>query len=323
MMKISRFYHGGVMVNYRCNAACRHCLYACSPKRRGGYVSSDAIKNIAQTLARGRIGSVHIGGGEPFLDFDGLIAVVRGLASAGVRLDYIETNAFWAVGKECGERLEILKSEGVEALCISIDPFHAEYVPWEYPLRLVASCEDAGLGCFLWKREFLRVLKNLDGGKRRSRAEIEAKLSSDYIEKTAAAYGIRFGGRAVNIEEEFGRSKPVQDLLDGAPCDRLLSTDHFHADMEGFFIPPGCTGIRLPLEETLTGLEKGRYPTFEALYTGGIAALYDLAIQHGFTANENGYPSKCNLCFHIRHYLSSRNFAELDEDFYIQALMCY
>ena len=93
-MIIKRLIHGGIMVNYRCNAACRHCLYACSPSRRAGFVSHKKIEEICHLLKQGNIGSVHIGGGEPFLDFQGLIMVIKSLAKAGIRLDYIETNAF-------------------------------------------------------------------------------------------------------------------------------------------------------------------------------------------------------------------------------------
>jgi hypothetical protein len=311
------------MVNYRCNAVCRHCLYACSPSRHAGYVSKDKIREISRLLIKGQIGSVHIGGGEPFLDFQSLQMVIRDLAEAGITLDYIETNAFWAHNKECEEYLAILNREGVRALCISIDPFHAEYVPWEYPLSLAHSCEKQGMGFFLWKQDFIKILSRLDRKKRHSREEIEAALSPDYLTKMAKAYGIRLGGRAANIEEEYGRPRPVAELLDESPCKDLLSSGHFHVDLEGFFIPPGCTGLRLPLGELLDGTEEGKYPIFETLYSRGITGLYHFARQYGFSESEKGYSSKCNLCFHIREFLGPKGFAELDEDFYVEALKYY
>ena len=312
------------MVNYRCNAACRHCLYACSPSRHSGYITQEKTEYICDLLVKGRIGSVHIGGGEPFLDFEGLLTVIRCLVKAGIQLDYIETNAFWASkgphDPVTSERINILKNEGVEALCISIDPFHAEYIPWAYPIDLAQICEKQGMGYFLWKEECLKALSRLDRNKRHAKKEIEAALGGDYIARTAAAYGIRLGGRAVNIEEEYGSYKSAADLLDGSPCFALLSTGHFHVDMDGYFIPPGCTGLRLPLDEVLAGTKNGNYPVFESLFTGGIAALWDLAAAQGFSADKKGYPSKCNLCFHIRKFLAAKGYAELDEDFYAEAL---
>ena len=310
-------------MNYRCNAACRHCLYACSPSRTPGYVSKEKMQDICRFLNKGRIGSVHIGGGEPFLDFQGLIMVIRELARAGIALDYIETNAFWALGPSCDEYLTVLKQEGVGALCISVDPFHAEYVAWSCPLSLARSCEKQGMGYFLWKQDFVKQLSRLDNKKRHTRQEIEAALSSDYVSNTARAYGIRLGGRALNIEEEYGFGKPAVEVLDESPCKGLLSTGHFHVDLDAYFIPPGCTGLRLPLEELLEGTERGRYPVYEALNSNGISGLYNFALKRGFSEDKKGYPSKCNLCFHIRKFLAPQGFAELDEDFYSESLKYY
>jgi hypothetical protein len=321
-LRIKRLIHGGIMVNYCCNAACRHCLYASSPSRRSGYITKEKIIEICHTLVSGRIGSVHIGGGEPFLDFQSLVMVIREAAKAGITLDYVETNAFWAHDPSCGEYLAILMQEEVRALCISVDPFHVEYIPWEYPVSLARFCEKQGMGYFLWKQEFLKTLSPLDSKKLHPRQAIEA-VSPDYLEKTAAVYGIRVGGRAINIEEEYGYFKPVAGILDDFPCNDLLSSAHFHVDLEGFFIPPGCTGLRLPLEEALSGIEHDKYPIFQALYSGGISSLYQISLDHGFSPDEKGYPSKCNLCFHIRSFLAPQGFAELDPDFYIESLKYY
>jgi hypothetical protein len=311
------------MVNYRCNASCRHCLYACSPTRREGYISKDKISDLCRLLLNGNIGSVHIGGGEPFLDFQGLLTVIRSLSNAGIRLDYIETNAFWARDSSCAEYLKLLQKENVEALCISIDPFHAEYVPWAYPIELARACDKQGMGYFLWKQDFIKVLSRLDSNALHTRPEIESALSPEYVKKTASAYGIRLGGRAVNIEEEYTKAQPAESFIDNEPCKNLLATGHFHVDLEAYFITPGCTGLRLPLDELLTCIESSSYPVFEALYSGGIAALFELAGQHGFSPDKNGYVSKCNLCFHIRKQLASLGFSELDEDHYAEALKYY
>jgi len=317
--------HGGVMVNYQCNAACRHCLYSCSPTRSPGYVDESSAENIVRLLRKGSCRSVHIGGGEPFLDFDGLLMVVRKLKQAGVKLDYIETNAYWvfdpATKKVAGEYLKRLLAEGSFALCISVDPFHVEYVPYGAPLTLAELCEKNGMEYFLWRGEFLNTLSRLDSKRANSRQEMEELLSREYIDKAARRYGIGYGGRAVNIERDFGTLFPAENFsADMSPCQNLLSTGHFHVDRNSYFIPPRCTGIRIPLSEALEGIPPGKYPVFEALYNGGVSALTKLARQHGFSPNLAGYPSKCNLCFHLRHFLAEKDFAELDKDHYEEAL---
>ena len=323
MIKAGPLRNGGIIANYKCTAACRHCLYACSPDLHAGYVTKEKITEICSLLKKGRIGSVHIGGGEPFLEFPGLLSAVRSLAEAGIQLDYIETNAFWAANPERDEYITKLIDEGVQALCISVDPFHAEHVPWGLPLELADACEKSGMGYFLWKKEFVRPLSRLDKNKSHTREELETAVSPDYIGRTASAYGIRFGGRAVNIEEEYGSRKPAEALLDDIPCNDLVSTGHFHVDMDGCFIPPGCTGLRLPLEEALAGTKAGKYPVYETLCAGGIAALYELAGRRGFLPEGKGYTSKCNLCFRIRKFLTPMGYFELDGNFYAEAEKFY
>ena len=324
MLSVGSLIHGGVMVNYRCNAACRHCLYSCSPTRGDAYVDEASAETICRFLRKGGCRSVHIGGGEPFLDFEGLVMMIRKLKQAGIRLDYIETNAYWVADALAKEYLKRLLAEGVRALCISIDPFHAEYVPYGAPLKLAELCEKSGMDYFLWRGEFLGHLSRLDAGKTHSRQEMEKALSPEYIHKTARQYGIEYGGRAVNIEREFGTLYPTESFsAKNSPCRNLLSTGHFHVDMNAYFIPPGCTGIRIPLSEAVEGILEDAYPVFQALYNGGVSALLEFARQSGFSPNEAGYPSKCNLCFHIRRFLAEKGCPELDRDHYEEALKYY
>ena len=152
MLKAGVLRHGGIMVNYKCTAACRHCLYSCSPTRGDGYMDEKTAGEICRLLRTGGCPSVHIGGGEPFLDFNGLVMMIRRLADAGITLEYVETNAFWAAESGVNEKISRLLDEGVDALCISLDPYHAEYVPYGLPLRLAELCSRAGMDFFLWKQ---------------------------------------------------------------------------------------------------------------------------------------------------------------------------
>jgi hypothetical protein len=283
-------------------------------------MDKESVETMCRLLRKGGCRSVHIGGGEPFINFEGLIMVIRALNQAGITVDYVETNAFWAYG-DTHEYMQCLLADGVTTLCISIDPFHAEYVPYGAPLALAEHCEKAGMGYFLWKQELLPALSRLDSGKTHSRQDMEQAISKDYIKKTAQVYGIGYGGRAINIEREFGVMYPPENFTAASsPCDNLLSTGHFHVDKDLFFIPPRCTGLRIPLQEAIEGISQGNYPVFEALYYGGVSALMQLAQQHGFLPGNEGYPSKCSLCFSLRFFLSAQNFAELDSNHYDEAI---
>jgi len=321
MLKVQGMRHGGVMANYICTAACRHCMYASSPDRSDGYITRKADGGISKKAAENMCGllreagcySVHIGGGEPFMDFEGLLALVQTLTDARISVEYIETNAYWAADNARTKKwLSELARAGGDTLCISLDPYHAEYVPIELALALAKACRDTGFGFFLWQERFLKMMTGLARGRAHSRAEMEKLISPRYICDTAKIYGIGYGGRAVGIEAEYSKKFPVEAIVDSKPCRRLISGGHFHIDMHCRYIPSGCTGVAIPLEEAVRGIPDSKYPVLEALLEGGSANLLRFARERGFIPEPDGYPSGCTLCFHIRRWLSEQPGAVQD-----------
>ena len=318
--------HAGIMPNYECSAACRHCLYACSPTFEAGkYMTEATMDETFALLREGGCRTVHIGGGEPFLNLDGLVLLLQKARKHGVLVDYIETNASWATDDTTiSQYLSAVKKAGADTLCISLDPYHAEFVPYENPLRLAQYCQKSGFGYFLWQERFLNMLRNVDPTIVHNRAALEKAIGKNYILDTANSYGIRMGGRAVAIELEYSQKYRVEELLknaDSKSCDGLVSTGHFHIDMYNRFIPPGCTGYAIPMEEVVRGIPEGKYRAFEVSYNGGCVALYKLAAESGFVPNPEGYATRCALCFFIRKYLSETgDFPELEPQHFAQSL---
>ena len=219
-------------------------------------------------------------------------------------MEYIETNAFWASDTQQAVRyLTELLGAGANTLCISVDPFHAEYVATGLPLSLAKICRDVGFRYFLWQDQYLPALSRLSPEKVYTRSEMESLISQRYILETANSYGLSLGGRAISIETEYAKRKPAVSVADRKPCSNLLSGGHFHVDMLGRYIPPGCTGIAIPLDEAVNGIPDNKYPVFKTLLTGGSSGLLLYAEALGFKADPEGYPSSCALCFHIRRWL--------------------
>ena len=324
MRQINRLNHGGIMANYQCNAACRHCLYACSPDRDSGYITKESASEICTLLIEGGCRSVHIGGGEPFLNFDGLINLLEAARATSLKIEYVETNGSFAANEsEAVRYLRELIDVGVDNLCISLDPFHAEYIPFELPLRLAKICRENNFGFFLWQERFLQGLSQVEPDIAHSRKSLEDQISPRYVIETAHRYGLSMGGRAINIEAEFSELKATHTLIETKPCRHLTSTEHFHVDMYGSFIPPGCTGIAIPLSEAVGGMPSGKYMAFEALVTGGVSGLVSFAKKQGFRPNDQ-YTSRCALCFYTRKWLSENiDCPELDKDHYTASLTYY
>ncbi len=296
---------GGVIANYRCTAACRHCLYGCSPRWPDEYIGEAAARRVCQALAQRGCTSVHIGGGEPFLHFEELLMLVREIGRAGMELEYIETNASWCTDDGAvREKLVRLLDAGAACVMASTDPFHSEFVPLERPLRLVEQCRRAGMDYFVWKQGFIPRLAGLDPASAHSREALAKHLGRDYIACTAREYGLRFHGRALNIEREHARVFETVILLrDDRPCRELAGVNHYHADLYGRFVPPGCTGIGIALED-LEQITPEKYPVACALYHGGISALYAYAKQRGYEP-QPAYTGRCALCYDMRRHLAA------------------
>lgn len=298
--------YSGIITNYNCSAACRHCMFASSPRAGKEFMTAEAAERIARRLKEAGAASMHIGGGEPFLNFEALCILLKAMKKYGVGVDYIETNAFWAQDDDgIMEKLRMIRALGADTVMVSIDPFHIEYVPLERPIRLIQALRRAGMDYFVWQDRFLERLLPLDLKKTHTKEELAALLGEDYIEETAREYGVKVNGRALTIAKNVYEPRQAEELLDGEPCRNLLSGMHCHIDLHEMAIPSGCPGISIGMDDFFKGrLNEERYPAAYRLYTGGVRALYEYAKEAGFAPDENGYATKCSLCCAIRTWLN-------------------
>ena len=95
---IKRLNSGGVITNYFCTSSCGHCLYFCSPKWKKDYIEKGMLVQIIEKIRSLGCCSIHIGGGEPFLDLSGLKMVVETCKSTNMGIEYVETNSSWYNG---------------------------------------------------------------------------------------------------------------------------------------------------------------------------------------------------------------------------------
>src|SRR5258708_11409695 len=99
----------------RCNAACTHCSQSLGPTRTEE-LSQDHIfrlMNEAAAIEDQEPLGFDITGGEPFLNFEMLVAVIAHGAALGAQAISCVTNAFWARTDEIASaKLARLKKAG-------------------------------------------------------------------------------------------------------------------------------------------------------------------------------------------------------------------
>lgn len=139
----------GLFPTWHCDIACRHCLFASSPKVRGQLpraVATRAIRAAARWTTATR---VVVSGGEPFSDLPYLIDLAH--ATRGARLGFrIVTNGSFATDPaRARESLAALAAAGLETLTLSWDGFHEEFLPAARVRNALAACRALGIPALL------------------------------------------------------------------------------------------------------------------------------------------------------------------------------
>jgi hypothetical protein len=322
---ISNLQSGGLITNYYCTSKCRHCLYACSPKWPKEYISrEDAEKFLEITKSHG-IYSLHIGGGEPFLDKEGLLKVVQAARNANVKIDYIETNSSWFKNtSEDKDLLLALQNNGVNTLLVSISPFHNEYIPFKKVHDLIKGCSKLGLSVFPWVQQFVQDISIFDENKVHPMDEYINTFGEDYLHTIPQRYWIHYGGRALETFRDVLPRKTTENILSSSkPCYELTDTTHFHVDLHGNYIPGLCSGLAIKIDDLGRPLKSEQYKFITILYNEGIEGFFNYARDnHGFKEKET-YLNKCDLCLDIRKFLVNVKHVkskELEPETYYQEL---
>ena len=320
---------GGVMLSYQCQRPCRHCNYRCGPDF-GEWMDEATLEGVMDALAgERRLVDVHLAGGEATLNPPLLEKAVRLALKRNIRLSYLETNGFYAATVDkAREVLAPLKEAGLNAVLVSVSPYHNEHIP----LRNTLNCLEAGAeifgedGVFPWLGHFLPMLAKLD-------PEVPHPLE-EFLAANDLAPGdpgllrlfpLTPGGRAPQGLREFFAPVPAESFRGGHCLDILTAVDHFHVDPFGNLFTGHCPGIvagRVPaLHDAKT---PDRNPVFATLALGGPHALMEAArAACGFEPDPRGYVSPCDLCFQVRQALVRRDAGAWPElgprSFYIEA----
>lgn len=306
---ITRLSSGGLITNYHCSAACKHCLYKSSPRRDKSYMDEDLLRPMLRKAVSLGCSSFHIGGGEPFLNLPGLYRTLEIMEEEGVALDYLETNASWFKDDQsCRAVLKELARRGCATLMVSVCPFHNEFIPLRKMEGVIEACQETGMGVFIWQEQYYRHLAALERDVTHSFEELEEIWGANYFLKAGKRFGLTMNGRALESYRPYMPHRPAEEIVKDNPggCGELENTNHFHLDLRGYFIPPGCVGLQIHYADLGSEPDEGAYPHYLALGRGGPGELFELARERGFTPREEGYVSKCDLCGDIRRFLMER-----------------
>jgi hypothetical protein len=320
---------GGLILSYKCQARCRHCIYACSPDWKADWITEETLEKGLAQLSRtirpdprgahtvGLNTGLHFTGGEPFLNFDLLLTATRMAEEHGIPSTFVETNSSWCIDDQTArDKLERLRAAGLKGIMISVNPFYAEYVPFERTERCIRLSLEVfdRRNVMVYQMEYYREFKQLG---------IRDKIAlEDYLELTGrraftGQVEMFFMGRATYALKEFYPTYPADRFFD-VPClPPPLREWHNHFDNYGNFMPGYCGGISLgnwlEMDKLLAeGIDTDERPVLGFLLSGDIRGLFEFARDFDYRESEPGYLSKCDLCTDIRKHLAAQqDFPEL------------
>lgn len=305
---IQRLMSGGIITNYHCTSACRHCLYRSSPRREKRYLDPETAKKLLDCVRRLSCGSVHIGGGEPLLKPDKLGELLALARQFEINVGYVETNSSWFRDEDSAvSMLKQLKKQGLRTLLVSISPFHNEFIPFAKVKGVLEACRKAGVGIFPWTADFIGDLSEFDPASTHSLEEYSERFGRGYMQRLLGRYWIHMGGRALDLFRPMLESKSCRQILEDNPggCTHELSdTSHFHIDLFGNYIPGLCSGLSIQFNDLGQPLAADKYPCLSLLFHSGINGLFNYA-RDSFSFNplQSAYLNKCDLCTEIRSFL--------------------
>jgi MoaA/NifB/PqqE/SkfB family radical SAM enzyme len=307
--KLKLWRSAGLMLTYRCNAACEFCYYHCSP-HKDGLMPVETCLSAWRSLKvlAGDAAKIHLTGGEPFLYWERLVEILQeGKQQNLGPIDLVETNGFWATeDRLVAERLKTLVALDVQRLKISVDPFHQEYVDIEPARRLAAAAKEK-LGpdrvLVRWEKylsNFKFPISNLKLGER-DRVYVQAYRD----------YPFRFNGRAAGHLAELLASKPVEAFRHVNCLAGFLGAKGVHIDPYGNVFSGTCSGIilgnmdRTPLEEIWRRFRPKQEGLVRVLCERGPYGLLEWAQTLGYQ-QLSAYADNCHLCTNIRQFLFER-----------------
>ena len=299
----------GLMLTYRCSAACRFCYYCCSPDIQSPLMPVEtalsayrSLKNLAGPSAR-----IHLTGGEPFLEWPRLAEIVTAIKAENLGpIDQIETNASWATDPaEIADRLQLLDRAGMTTLKISADPFHQEYIPIDR-VRLLAHVAADILGP---SRVQIRWQQYLDNPLLTAQMSPSDRDNSHI--QSIATHKARFTGRSAFELAPPVAQKTIEQIAAGNCASQFLSAKGVHIDPAGNVFSGLCSGIiigninQTPLDELWKQFDCRTHPILDILFNKGPAGLVELAADAGYKT-ERLYAGSCHLCNCVRTFLYTK-----------------
>lgn len=291
----------------KCNSECIYCQADASPLRKEVMEVEEAHNYLTDASGVSILESFMVFGGEPVLFSDRAISIFEKAHQLSIPKIEMLTNGFWGRNKKKADELTIrLKSSGLNCLGISVDAFHQQFIPLQYPKNAAMAAIDAGIEQVTWN---VAVIESLNG---RNKYDRETALILEALKPLRIDAHIHkvlpVGRAAKNLWRYF---KP--ETLDG-PCVTDPILENNLTNPQSITVEPSgevdiCWNLTIgnakekPLSRIIYEYDWRKNPIVRILVEEGPIGLAKNARGINFQPQKRRFINKCDLCIEIRRVL--------------------
>jgi len=268
---------------------------------------------LDEAVSVSNLESFMVFGGEPMLFPDQAISAFEKAHKQRIPKISMLTNGVWGKTEQKAKELACrMKKSGLNILGISVDAFHSQFIPLEYPQMAALASIHAGIAEVTWN---VAVVESLSGKNKYDRRTAKILKLLEPVGIEAHVHKVLPVGRAArNLRQYFKR-----ESLEG-PCVGDPILENSLTSPECITIEPSgevsiCWNLAIgnakqkPLNQIVRDYEWKRNPAIRTLVEEGPMGLVKDARRKGFRFRSTQYVNKCHLCIEVRRILGSADVA--------------
>jgi MoaA/NifB/PqqE/SkfB family radical SAM enzyme len=294
----------------KCNSQCTYCQADASPQNIESMEVKDAHNYLIEAATASSLESLLVFGGEPMLYPARVTAIFKKAQALKISKLGMLTNGFWGQDEKKARKMaKQLKSAGLNILGISIDAFHFEYLPLDYPRNAAQASVKAGVKQVTWN---VAVLDSIDGANHYDRLTRHLLKELEPVGIEAHIHKVVPVGRALSNIPQYFRHTSLEGPCEGEEPIGNTLTNPGSVCIE----PNGSVDIcwhltignarQKPLSQILGEYDWKKDRIIKTLVEGGPMGLLDKCRTNKGQFDRGRYINKCHLCIEIRKGLNLR-----------------
>jgi hypothetical protein len=264
----------------------------------------DACNYLTEAVKAADLKSFMVFGGEPMLYPTRAIAIFKRAQELNIPKIDMLTNGIWGKDKEIAKTLaKKLKNAGLNTLGLSVDAFHLEYIPLEYPRNAAKASLEAAVEKVTWN---VAVIESLDASNHYDKMTAHILKELEPLGIEAHVHKVVPAGRALRTISQYFQKTPLE-----GPCEGETPMENTLTNPQCLTIEPsGSADIcwhlsignakKTPLSRIISRYDWQRNPMIKTLAEEGPTGLLQRQKPPANRFNKSGYINKCHLCVEVR-----------------------